>query len=151
MHATIDMVRALGPDEIGVSVSYPLPGTVFHTHVQHALVDTHWQASMENRTLHPAPFSEAFYRAVREVLRSVHSGGQLGAKAEAFARAPSRRGLRLVAGAAWHRARRPLVRHRMAALAVPNPDAIPLEWGQGSPLAGPAGAHVPESTPLSPD
>jgi anaerobic magnesium-protoporphyrin IX monomethyl ester cyclase len=150
VHATIDMVRSLRPDEIGVSVSYPLPGTVFHTHVQHALVDTHWRASMENRTLHPAPFSEAFYRAVREVLRSVHSGGQLRDKAEALLRAPSRRGLRRVAGAAWHRARRPVVRRRMSALAVPNPDAIPLGWGQGSPLAGPAGAHVPDTQGVSP-
>ena len=149
VHATIDMVRALRPDEIGVSVSYPLPGTVFHAHVAHALVDTHWQASMENRTLHPAPFSEAFYRQAREVLRSVHSGGQLRAKAAGFARGPSRRALRRLAGAAWHRARRPLVARRMAALAIPNPDAIPLVWGQGSPLAGPAGAVGAGTAPLS--
>jgi anaerobic magnesium-protoporphyrin IX monomethyl ester cyclase len=141
VHATIDMVRDLRPDEIGVSVSYPLPGTVFHQHVAHALEDTHWQASMENRTLHPAPFSEAFYRQVREVLRSVHSGGKLRQRAGEALRGPSRRAVRRLAGAAWHRARRPLAERRMAALAVPNPDAIPLSWGKGSPLAGPAGVH----------
>ena len=141
VRATIEMVQTLRPDEIGVSVSYPLPGTVFHAHVAHALVETHWRASMENRTLHPAPFSEAFYRQAREVLRSVHSGGRLRDQAWRFCSDPSRRGLRRLAGAAWHRARRPIVERRMAALAVPNPDAIPLTWGQGSPLAGPSGFH----------
>lgn len=141
VHATIQMVRTLQPEEIGVSVSYPLPGTVFHAHVEHVLDDTHWRASMENRTLHPAPFPEEFYREAREVLRSVHSGGRLRERSEAVLRQPSRRTARRLAGALWHRARRRVVERRMAALAVPNPAAIPLSWGRGSPLAGPAGIH----------
>ncbi len=128
VHATIDMVRRLRPDEIGVSVSYPLPGTVFHSHVQHALTGTHWDASMENRTLHPAPFSEGFYRVVREVLRSVHSGGQVRQRASDFVAAPGRGTARRLVGAVGHRVRRPLVERRMARLAVPNPDAVPLSW-----------------------
>ena len=141
VHSTIEMVKSLRPDEIGVSVSYPLPGTVFHAHVAHVLEATHWQASMENRTLHPAPFSEDFYREAREVLRSVHSGGRLRERGWDAVRRPSRRSTRRLLGSVWHRLRRPLVERRMAALAVPNPEAIPLSWGGGSPLAGPAGAH----------
>jgi anaerobic magnesium-protoporphyrin IX monomethyl ester cyclase len=128
VQATIDMVRELRPDAIGVSVSYPLPGTVFHAHVKDHLVDTHWTASMENRTLHPAPFSEEFYRAAREVLRSVHASGMARTRARAFLRGPSRRTGRPAVGAVFHTLRLPLARRRMRALGVPNPTAVPLTW-----------------------
>ena len=57
---TVEMVRVLNPDEIGVSVSYPLPGTVFYTQVEHALNQHQWSNSMANETLHPAPFQVQF-------------------------------------------------------------------------------------------
>lgn len=128
VESTIEMVRELRPDAIGVSVTYPLPGTVFHAHVADHLGDTHWRASMENRTLHPAPFSEEFYRAAREVLRSVHASGMASTRAREFARQPSRRTARPAVGAVFHTLRLPLARRRMIALGIPNPDAVPLSW-----------------------
>ena len=41
IEATIRMVRETAPDDIGVSVSYPLPGTRFHQIV----VDADWRGS----------------------------------------------------------------------------------------------------------
>ena len=126
VEATIDMVRRLAPDAIGVSVSYPLPGTGFFDRVAHARTGDSWEASMDNRTLYEAPFSEAFYRAVREVLRSTWQTRTAARALRELLEAPGRRRLRRVAGAAYHTARLPLVRRRMARLAVPNPRAVVL-------------------------
>lgn len=127
IEATIDMVRRLAPDAIGVSVSYPLPGTGFHARVDHARTGTSWEASMENRTLYEAPYSEEFYRAVRDVLRSTWQTRTAARALRALVRDPGSRRLRRVVGAAYHSARLPLVRRRMRRLAVPNPRAVVLD------------------------
>ncbi len=126
VEATIEMVRRLAPDAIGVSVSYPLPGTGFFERVAHARTGDSWEASMENRTLFEAPYSEAFYRAVREVLRSTWQTRTAARALRELLADPGRRRLRRVAGAAYHTARLPFVRRRMARLAVPNPHAVVL-------------------------
>ena len=81
---------------------------------------------MDNRTLYEAPFSEAFYRAVRDVLRSTWQTRTAARALRELLEDPGRRRLRRVAGAAYHTARLPLVRRRMARLAVPNPRAVVL-------------------------
>lgn len=126
IEATVAMVRRLRPDAIGVSVSYPLPGTVFHDRVADARTGDSWEASMENRTLYEAPYSEEFYRAVREVLRSTWSSTTAARALRELASQPSRRHLRRALGSAWHRARLPVVRRRMDRLAIANPRAVQL-------------------------
>jgi anaerobic magnesium-protoporphyrin IX monomethyl ester cyclase len=39
LQQTISMVRRLHPDDVGISVSYPLPGTLFYERVQSQLGD----------------------------------------------------------------------------------------------------------------
>jgi anaerobic magnesium-protoporphyrin IX monomethyl ester cyclase len=126
---TVAMVKALRPDDIGVSVTYPLPGTVFHGRVAATMGDTHWDGSMENRPLYEAPFDQAFYGAAKEVLRSVHSAAWRTESVQAFLTRPSRRNARRVVGAAWHTVRLPWVRRRMLALAVPNERAVRIPAG----------------------
>ncbi len=126
--ATVDMIRRLAPDEIGVSVSYPLPGTPFHARVRDSMRDAHWSGSMENRPLFEAPYPPAFYGAAKALLRSTHSAGQTRAVLARLRERPDRRGLRRLAGALVHRGRLPLVRWRTKRLAAPNPKAVPRTW-----------------------
>jgi anaerobic magnesium-protoporphyrin IX monomethyl ester cyclase len=66
---TLQMVRDCRPDDIGMSVSYPLPGTRFFTAVQHELGSKqNWNDSEDLAMLYHGPFSTAFYRWLHRVL-----------------------------------------------------------------------------------
>ncbi len=66
---TLRMVRECRPDDIGMSVSYPLPGTRFFTAVQHELgAKQNWQDSDDLAMLYNGPFSTSFYRWLHRVL-----------------------------------------------------------------------------------
>ncbi|MEC8382750.1 MAG: radical SAM protein [Myxococcota bacterium] len=123
---TIEMVRELNPDEIGVSVSYPLPGTVFYEQVEHALKQLQWSNSMSNETLHPAPYQVQFYRYAKSVLRSTHSSKQLKCRTKYFFRSPNLTSARNVLASLGHRVHLPFAMRRMKRAAIPNPDAVEL-------------------------
>ncbi|TWB39556.1 B12-binding domain-containing radical SAM protein [Nitrospirillum pindoramense] len=60
---TLAMLRTTRPDEIGISVSYPLPGTVFHDRVRNQLREKrHWDVSSDMAMLYRGPYTTAFYR-----------------------------------------------------------------------------------------
>ena len=66
---TLQLVRDCQPDEIGMSVSYPLPGTKFHEAVRQQLgAKQNWQDSNDMAMLYRGPFSTAFYRQLHVVL-----------------------------------------------------------------------------------
>ncbi len=66
---TLQMVRDCLPDDIGMSVSYPLPGTRFFAAVQHELGSKqNWQDSDDLAMLYRGPFSTSFYRMLHRVL-----------------------------------------------------------------------------------
>ncbi|HEX6909481.1 MAG TPA: radical SAM protein [Longimicrobium sp.] len=66
---TRDLVREERPDDIGVSVSYPLPGTVFHAKVQAQLgAKQNWADTDDLAMLFHGTFSTAFYKQLRDVL-----------------------------------------------------------------------------------
>lgn len=67
--ATRRLIESARPDEVGVSVSYPLPGTPFHELVKARLQEkTHWQESGELAMMFPGTYTTEFYRAVRDLL-----------------------------------------------------------------------------------
>jgi anaerobic magnesium-protoporphyrin IX monomethyl ester cyclase len=67
--ATRWLVDEARPDEVGVSVSYPLPGTKFYEQVKEQLGDkTHWQESNDLEMMFAGTYRSEFYRAVRNVL-----------------------------------------------------------------------------------
>lgn len=67
IEATLDLIRAARPDDIGISVSYPLPGTPFYDRVESELGDsTHWVDSGDLAMLFDGPFPTAFYRALHD-------------------------------------------------------------------------------------
>ena len=67
--ATRDLLKAGRPDEIGVSVSYPLPGTPFYDLVKAQLGGkTHWQESNDLDMMFHGAYTSEFYRAVRNLM-----------------------------------------------------------------------------------
>lgn len=67
--ATRDLIREEQPDEIGVSVAYPLPGTEFHRRVHAQLGrQRNWKNTGDLAMLFQGTYSTALYRRVRDVL-----------------------------------------------------------------------------------
>jgi anaerobic magnesium-protoporphyrin IX monomethyl ester cyclase len=66
---TIRLVRETEPDDIGVSVAYPLPGTKFHERVARDLVaQTNWSDSDDLAMMFRGSYGADFYRALRDAL-----------------------------------------------------------------------------------
>lgn len=62
---TLQMVRDCMPDDIGISVSYPLPGTKFFERVKLELGDKqNWVDSEDLAMLHRGPYPTEFYRTL---------------------------------------------------------------------------------------
>jgi anaerobic magnesium-protoporphyrin IX monomethyl ester cyclase len=67
--ATRKLIDKARPDDVGVSVSYPLPGTKFHDLVKEQLRGkTHWQESDDLDMMFQGTYTSEFYRAVRNLL-----------------------------------------------------------------------------------
>jgi radical SAM superfamily enzyme YgiQ (UPF0313 family) len=71
LQQTVALVRETRPDDIGISFSYPLPGTVFYDRVQAQLGHKrNWTDSDDLCIMVKAAYSTDFYRAVREALHA---------------------------------------------------------------------------------
>ena len=69
--ATRRLIESARPDEVGVSVSYPLPGTKFHERVRAQLgAKTHWQESDDLAMMFKGTYSTRFYRLVRDLIHA---------------------------------------------------------------------------------
>ncbi len=69
--ATLKMVLQLMPDEIGISVSYPLPGTKFYEHVRGMLKEKqNWSDSDDLAMMFAGTYSPHFYKVLH---RYVHN------------------------------------------------------------------------------
>ena len=77
IEATIRMVREARPDDIGVSVSYPLPGTRFYESVAFELIThTNWSDSADLAMMFRGTYTTDFYRALAEALHLEVRGGK---------------------------------------------------------------------------
>ncbi len=66
---TRDLIRAEQPDDIGVSVSYPLPGTRFYETVKQQLDGkTNWRDSDDLAMMFHGTYVTPFYRTIRDLL-----------------------------------------------------------------------------------
>ena len=66
---TIRMVRETRPDDIGVSVAYPLPGTKFYELVEAQLgAKKNWEDSDDLAMMFRGAYTSEFYRALRDAL-----------------------------------------------------------------------------------
>jgi anaerobic magnesium-protoporphyrin IX monomethyl ester cyclase len=97
--ATRELLETARPDDVGVSVSYPLPGTKFYELVKAQLGNkTHWQDSNDLEMMFQGTYSSEFYRRIRDLLHeqvSMHSDGN-GARPHQARRMLERRWLELL-------------------------------------------------------
>ncbi len=70
---TFDLIRRCRPDEIGASVSYPLPGTKFYDMVKAQLgTKQNWVDSDDLAMMYKGPFTTEFYRMLHRILHREH-------------------------------------------------------------------------------
>ena len=64
-------MRKTRPDDIGISFSYPLPGTKFYEAVKAQLGSkTRWQESNDLEMMFEGTYTSDFYRAIRDLLHN---------------------------------------------------------------------------------
>ncbi len=112
--ATRELVREERPSDVGVSVAYPLPGTVFHERVKSQLGErSHWRDSDDLAMMFEGTYSAPFYKRVRDLL---HAEAALGAIPPSETIGRRRRNL----DAAWLAAERDEPLSRTAGAALPT-------------------------------
>ncbi|HET7841686.1 MAG TPA: radical SAM protein [Terriglobia bacterium] len=76
---TIELVRMTRPDDIGVSVSYPLPGTRFYDRVREELgAKLNWEDSGDLAMMFKGAYTSEFYRALHDAMHAeldAHNAG----------------------------------------------------------------------------
>ncbi len=66
---TVQMIHDLLPDDIGISVSYPLPGTKFYDRVKAEMgAKTHWEHSHDLAVMHAGEYDSIFYHQLHAVV-----------------------------------------------------------------------------------
>ena len=118
---TLRMVKDCKPDEIGISVSYPLPGTKFHDRVKEDLQKKqNWVDSGDLAMMFRGTYVPDFYRALHLV---THKKFRLWQAGEAFRhilthpRTINRKSLRLFAASAYHAVTLPRLESQLDLLA----------------------------------
>ena len=121
------MVRRLVPDEIGISVSYPLPGTPFYDRVVAEMkAQQNWSESADLAMMFEGAYPTSFYRALA---RYTHKDHRLRLGIEAMqalvrGRGVSTGGLRRLLLTPWYVAARALhrteLRRRTPGFPVPK-------------------------------
>ncbi len=70
---TLQMVLKLMPDEIGISISYPLPGTKFYETVKNSMEQKqNWTDSDDLDMMFDGAYSSEFYRQLHRYIHSVY-------------------------------------------------------------------------------
>jgi len=141
---TIEMVRQCAPDDIGVSVSYPLPGTTFYQRVQAQLGQKqNWVDSNDLAMMYHATYVPDFYRALHALVHAEFRAGKSKSLLSQAASRPwkfGRRHGRAAIHVAYQSAKASLLRRRLSRLARLTAPAPPTPL---IPLLTPQAASVP--------
>ena len=149
---TLDMVRRCRPDDIGVSVSYPLPGTPFYERVKADLGDKqNWIDSNDLAMMYRATYEPEFYRALHALVHAEFRRQRaLDLLTNAGRRSVllSRRGARELVGGVLQALKRPGLKRRVETLARRPVDvAIGPRMPVLIPLLSQQAAAVPSEQP----
>lgn len=140
---TLQMVRDCRPDDIGASVSYPLPGTRFYAAVKEQLgAKQNWIDSQDLAMLYRGPYSTGFYRKLHERLHKEFRLRQAWYELKEFVHHPrqARAGfLRRLLAMLYHWITLPVAQAQMAFLAkAPHQGLAPIQ-----PALDPQSAALP--------
>jgi anaerobic magnesium-protoporphyrin IX monomethyl ester cyclase len=131
IEATLRLARELEPADIGVSVSYPLPGTKFHERVRQELgVKQNWVDSNDLSTMYQATFAPEIYRRVHGLVHHEFRARKSARMLSAVARSPwDVRPAHIKRAASWiyNRAALAMTRRRLRPLRL----EVPLRQGYG--------------------
>ncbi len=145
---TLQMVQTCRPDDIGVSVSYPLPGTTFYERVKAQLGSTqNWVDSDDLAMMYRSPYPPEFYRTLHALVHAEFRARRAWVALRRMTSRPwtvTRRGVRETAAGMLHGARLPLIRRRASRLAA---SAAPAETPVLIPVLSPQAAAVPSEQP----
>ena len=84
---TVRMVREAGPDDVGISVSYPLPGTRFHQIVAAQLgTRANWRDSGDLSMMFQGAYSTDFYRALADAIHLEVRGAAINSARDSWQR-----------------------------------------------------------------
>jgi anaerobic magnesium-protoporphyrin IX monomethyl ester cyclase len=133
---TLQMVRDCRPDDIGMSVSYPLPGTKFYENVKQELgAKQNWVDSKDLAMMYHGPFTTDFYRQLHVVLHKefrLHRGWS---ELVTVVRRPTslrRKHLRRLGACLFHLTTLPTARRRLRQLSNlphgPSQPMVPDAW-----------------------
>jgi anaerobic magnesium-protoporphyrin IX monomethyl ester cyclase len=101
---TLQMVRDLMPDDIGISVSYPLPGTKFYERVKAELGEReNWLDSADMAMLYQGPFRTEFYRQLHTVVHKDYRSRKTWRDLSNMLRKPQPVHLKQIASMIYHR------------------------------------------------
>jgi len=145
---TLAMIAACRPDDIGVSVSYPLPGTTFYQRVQAQLGQKqNWVDSSDLAMMYHATYVPDFYRALHSLVHAEFRARQSADSLRGMFRQPltirtshARAAAQFVSGQLMLPGLRRAV-DRLSRLSPSQPSVIPL------PVLSPQAAAVPTEQP----
>ncbi len=127
---TLQLVWDTLPDNIGISVSYPLPGTSFHQRVKDQLTTQHnWTDSNDMAMLYEGPFSTAFYRQLHTVVHKSYRARRTANRWRAFLQNPptfERKLVRDTLAMVYHTVTLPLFHLRLNQLAAQSGTGLTL-------------------------
>jgi anaerobic magnesium-protoporphyrin IX monomethyl ester cyclase len=141
---TLEMVRTCAPDDIGVSVSYPLPGTTFYQRVQAQLGQKqNWIDSNDLAMMYHATYVPDFYRALHGLVHAEFRARKAARTITRLLARPwtlRRRHARAAAHAVYHRLQAARLQRRLDRLARLTAAAPPIPL---IPLLSPQAAALP--------
>jgi anaerobic magnesium-protoporphyrin IX monomethyl ester cyclase len=118
---TLQMVRDCRPDDIGMSVSYPLPGTTFFEQVKSQLgIQHNWHDSNDLAMLYTGPYTTEFYRQLHKVVHKEFRARRTWHKLVDLMSHPTRltrHDLRQAVAMVYHFATLPMARRKLGTLA----------------------------------
>ena len=125
---TLQLVRDCMPDDVGMSVSYPLPGTKFYENVEAQLGEKkNWTDSADMAMMYQGPYNTEYYRQLHVVLHKEFRSRRGWQELKAVLRQPGRirsGHAREAAAIAYRLGTLPLARNKLNRLATSSGNGI---------------------------
>lgn len=126
---TLKMVRDLLPDDIGISVSYPLPGTPFYERVREEMARENWYDSEDLAMLYRGTYATDFYRQLHTLVHKDYRSRWTWNKIKQWLKNPIKKPLpspRQIGAMVYHRATLPIAEQKLSQLEHKPHESMPV-------------------------